>query len=363
MKAFVTGGTGFIGQHVVRKLLLRGYDVHALVRAEAGAEAMRALGANPVIGDITDMESMRAGMTGSDIVFHIAGWYKYGDDDWMKAEMINVGGTRKVLRLAYELGVPKIIYTSTVAVFGDTKGEMVDETYHSNGPFLTEYDRTKWLAHYKVAIPLIEKGAPIIIVMPGGVFGPGDPSWIAELMRLYYRGVPMVPGPESVITWAHVEDVAEGHILAAEKGRIGESYILAGPAVSLGEMVDFWSYITGKRPAGWHVPARALRPMAPAAGLLQSALPLPSLFSRELTTSLGATYKASADKARTELGWETRALQSGMHETFEWIAATTPAGVSLPLDERQKKAARVALLAALALFLLWLLKRREKGPA
>lgn len=275
MKAFVTGGTGFIGQHVVRKLVERGYDVVGLARTEDSAESLRELGAQPVTGDITDSESMRGPMSGCDVVFHLAGWYKTGRNDWMEAEILNVGGTRKVLRLAHELGVPKIVYVSTLAVFGDTKGQIVDETYQYNGPFVTEYDRTKWLAHYKVAIPLMEKGAPVTIVMPGVAYGPGDHSAIMDLMRSFYRGVPVLAGPEMTVTYAHVEDIAEGIILAAEKGRVGESYILAGPAVPLGEMYDFWSYLTGKRAPVLRVPAGVLQPLAPAVDALGSALSLP----------------------------------------------------------------------------------------
>ena len=277
----------------------------------------------------------------------------------MQAEILNVGGSRKVLRLAHELGVPKIVYTSTVAVFGDTKGEMVDETYQSSGPFVTEYDRTKWLAHYKVAIPLIEKGAPIIIVMPGVAYGPGDHSAMMDLMRSFYRGMPVLAGPEMTVTYAHVEDIAEGHILAAEKGRLGESYILAGPAVPLGEMYDFWSYLTGKRAPVIRVPARAIQPLGPAIGALGSALPLPPVISGEGVALLSVTYMARADKARNELGWHPRPLQTGMLETFEWIAETTPEGPQL--NERQKKIAILAFLGIVTVFFLWIGSRRKKA--
>lgn len=305
MKAFVTGGTGFIGQHLIRKLIERGYDVYALARSERSAASLSALGAKIVPGDITDVASMREAMTGSDVVFHLAAWYKLGAKDWHEAEAINVGGTRKVLRLAWELGVPKIVYTSTVAVFGDTQGELVDETYFKGGPFLSEYDRTKWLAHYKVAVPLIEQGAPLIIVMPGGVYGPGDNSAIAQMMRLFYRGLPLVPGTDTTLTYAHVEDVAEGHILAAEKGKIGESYLLAGPAVPLGEMMEFWAHLTERNGPKMGVPGAWLRPFAPVMNAASSVLPLPPTFSGEATATLGATYMARSDKARRELGWQT----------------------------------------------------------
>jgi nucleoside-diphosphate-sugar epimerase len=308
------------------------------------------------------MASMREGMKGSDIVFHIAGWYKLGAPDWMQAEAINVGGTRKVLRLAQELDIPKIIYTSTVAVFGDTHGELVDETYFQGGPFLSEYDRTKWLAHYKVAVPFIEQGAPVIIVMPGAVYGPGDTSSVADLMRMFYRGMPAVPGPDMTLTYAHVEDIAEGHILAAEKGKIGESYILAGPAIPLGEMIDFWAHLTGKRAPALRIPSGWLRPFAPVMGVLQSILPLPTTFSQEAIATLGATYIARSDKARAELSWQTRPLQTGMLETFAWIADTEAdrAKTAVP-HTREQKIAKLALTAAFTLFLAWLLYGRRRS--
>lgn len=358
MKAFVTGGTGFIGRHLIAKLVARGYEVVALVRSEAGAVLLTDLGAQVVRGDILDVASMRAGMEGSDVVFHLAAWYKLGGNDWMDAEAINVGGTRKVLRLAVELGIPKIVYTSTVAVFGDTHGRLVDESYRQNGPFLTEYDRTKWLAHYKVALPLIEKGAPIVIVMPGGVYGPGDTSVIAETMRLFYQGLPAVPGADTVFTYAHVDDVAEGHILAAEKGETGESYILAGPAIPLGEMVDFWGYLLERKPPLLRIPSRMVRPFAPLMGGLQPALGLPSAFSREATASLGVTYMARSDKARAQLGWTTRPLQTGMLETFAWIAETEGRGGKTAVS-REQKVALAALGVAAVLFGWWLSQQQQ----
>jgi len=357
MRAFVTGGTGFIGRSLVRHLIVRGDDVLALARSESGAATLRALGAKVVPGDVTDRESMRAAMRGCDVVFHLAGVYDFSPEAKAQCAAINVDGTRNVLGLAHELRVPRIVYTSSLAVFGDTHGELPDETYRSDGPFLTEYDRTKWLAHYEVAEPLIRQGAPIVIVMPGVVYGPGDESWLADAMRYFHRGLlPIVPGPESVVTYAYVDDVAAGHILAAEKGRPGESYILAGPAVPLGEMVDFWAQLLGKRPPSARVPARLVTPLAPVAARLQPALSLPPMFSEDLVRTMGVTYAGRADKARAELGWRPRPLQTGMLDTFEWIAATEP----LDAGQREKRAATAILLAAVVLLFLWLRARRGK---
>ncbi len=358
MKAFVTGGSGFIGQRVVHKLIERGYAVNALARSEQSAGILRALGATAVLGDITNTASMRAGMEGCDVVFHIAAWYQVGAKDWQQAEAINVGGTRRVLRLAHELGIPKIVYTSTVAVFGDTHGQLVDENYFNDGPFLTEYDRTKWLAHYKVALPLIEKGAPIVIVQPGAVYGPGDTAFVAQMMRMFYRGLPMLPGADLVVTYAHVDDIAEGHILAAEHGERGESYILAGPAIPLGEMVDFWGHLLGKRAPHVRIAGRYLRPFAPLMDSIYNVIPgLPAMVSGEAVGSLGATYMARSDKARTMLGWKTRPLQTGMLETFKWIAETEPEPSP---QTKEKQVALLAIFVAIIALLFWLAGRRKK---
>lgn len=332
MQAFVTGGSGFIGQHLIQQLVAKGYAVKALARSAQSAAIVSEAGATAVSGDISNKESMRAGMAGSDVVFHLAAWYKMGATDWAVAEEMNVAGTRNVLRLAVELNIPKIVYTSTVAVFGDTQGVLADENYYSGGPFLTEYDRTKWLAHYKVALPLIEKGAPIIIVMPGGVYGPGDTSVLADMMRLFYRGLPALPGPETTLTYAHVADVAAGHILAAENGRIGESYILAGPPLTLREAVDLWASVTGRPAPQLGIPAFLLRPSASLMTALGQWLPIPPAFSGEATATLGATYKAQSTKAFRELGWQIRPLRQGIAETFAWITQTERDEPLIPMN-------------------------------
>lgn len=358
MKAFVTGGSGFIGQRLVQRLVERGDTVYALARSERSAGILTKLGAIVVPGELTDVESMRHGMQGCDTLFHLASWYKVGSPDWNDAETINVGGTRKVLRLAMTLNISKIIYVSSVAVFGNTRGEQVDETYFSGGPFLTEYERTKWLAHYTVAAPLISKGAPMVIVMPGVVFGPGDQSLISDLMRWFYRGLPIFAGAETTLSFVHVDDVVEGIILAAEMGRIGESYILAGPAVPLGDMLDFWGHLSGRPTPSIRLPASFVRPLAPLLTTLQRFIPLPPLFTAEALYLLGGSYAARAEKARTELGWQTRPLQASMMETLQWIGQEEETLAQTPQFQQQRWAV-VALISSLILLLLWLKGRRE----
>lgn len=355
MKAFVTGGSGFIGRSLVRQLVEAGYDVHALARSEPSAVTVRALGATPVRGDVTEKETMRDSMTGSDVVFHLAGWHELGSADWATARTTNVDGTRNVLTLATQLGVPRIVYTSTVELFGDTDGQMVDETYFFDGELPAAYQRAKWLAHYRVALPLIRQGAPITIVMPGMVFGPGAHGLLVALMRLFLAGTPVLAGLDTTFCYVHVDDVARGHLLAAERGRPGETYILGGPAVPLDEMIDFWINLTGQHvPRTVHVRrvARRAAPLVDAAG---SAMHLSPLFTEEALRMMGYTYIVSSVKAETELGWQMRPLQAGMLETLRWVEETHPP-VTLPV--RPVALAGAAAVGGAAAW--WLLRSRRQ---
>lgn len=356
MKVFLTGGTGFIGQQVLQKLVARGDEVWALARSDSSAAAVEALGAHAVHGDLHDVDTLRAAMQGCDVVFHLAAWYKLGGHDPVRMYGTNVGGALNVLQTAFEVGVPKIVYTSSIAVNGDTRGRVVDEAFYQAGPFLTDYDHSKWRAHYEVALPLIEKGAPIVIVMPGAVFGPGDHSLVGETLRWFWRGwLPVLPGPELTLGYTYVDDIAEGHLLAADKGRPGESYILTGPCLTLAEWIGLAAEVSGQHAPLVKLPSAWLRPLAPVIGAVEPALP--ALFCRDSVAILGATYIARADKARTELGWTPRPLREGLRETFRAAAATA---APAPAVAARRKRLAVALLAALLIALVWWRSRRRR---
>jgi nucleoside-diphosphate-sugar epimerase len=148
---FITGATGIIGSRVADRLLAEGHTLRVLVRDEAKAKSLRERGACITVGDLSDIESLREGMLGADGVFHITGWYKTGVRDASAASRINIEGTRNVLQVMKELAVPKGVYTSTLAFNSNTKGRLVDESYRYEGPHLSEYDRTKWVAHRRTA--------------------------------------------------------------------------------------------------------------------------------------------------------------------------------------------------------------------
>ncbi|HET6823084.1 MAG TPA: NAD-dependent epimerase/dehydratase family protein [Anaerolineales bacterium] len=312
MKYFVTGATGFAGGVLVRKLREQGHEVHASIRDPEKAQDLQAIGVRLFKGDVTDKESMREAMRGVDGVYHVAGWYKIGVKDKRGAERVNVQGTRNVLELMQELNIPKGVYTSTCAVNSDTHGKVVDESYHFTGKHLSEYDRTKAAAH-EIAKEFIAKGLPLVIVMPGLIYGPGDTSSLRESIISHLQGqLPMMPA-EAGNCPAHVEDVAQGHILAMEKGRIGESYIIAGDRYLLADAFKLASQITGKR-APMVAPAPMMKFMSVLARPFDMILP-PAYTSEGLRVIAGVTYMGDNSKARRELGYDPRPFREGWEET------------------------------------------------
>ena len=315
MRYFVTGATGFIGGRVARQLVESGHEVVALVRDPRRAQHLTDMGAVTVQGDITDKESMRSPMTGVDGVFHVAGWYEVGARDKSLGLKINVEGTRNVLEMMKELGIGKGIYTSTLAVFSDTRGRIVDETYHYDGPHLSEYDRTKWLAHYEVAEPMIKEGLPLVIVQPGVAYGPGDTSSLGRTFRQYLRGrLPSLP-KNTAFCWAHVDDIAQAHILAMERGKPGESYIIAGPPLSVEEVFAIAESITGVRAPRIRLQPGILKLMSKVMAVIGALVPVPESYTAEgLRVVAGVTYLGNNEKAKHELGYTPRPLKELMKE-------------------------------------------------
>jgi nucleoside-diphosphate-sugar epimerase len=317
MKYFVTGATGFVGSYVARQLVAAGHEVVAVVRTPAKAKELADLGIAIHQGDVTNKESMRQPMQGVDGVFHIAGWYKIGVKEKNDGVKINVQGTRNVLELMKELGIPKGIYTSTLAVFSDTHGKLVDESYSYSGPHLSEYDRTKWAAHYEVADPMIAAGLPLVIVQPGLIYGPGDTSTVrTTLIQYLQRKLPLLP-TQTAYCWAHVEDIARGHILAMEKGIVGQSYIIAGPRHTLVEGMQLAEKITGVPAPRLKVSPSIMKTMAATMSVVEKVVPVPADYSAEyLRISAGVTYIGNNAKAKRELGYQPRSLEEGLTETL-----------------------------------------------
>ncbi len=304
VRVFVTGATGFIVGEVVRRLRARGDDVAALVRDPARA---RGLDCELVQGDLGDADAIRRGLEGCDAAVHGAAVYEVGVSGKAADAMreANVGGTERVLGAALELGTAKVVHVSTVAVFGNTHGQVVDETSGPASPPLAVYDETKREAH-EVAARLIASGLPCAIVQPGAVYGPGDPSQLGGTLRRVAAGrMPLIAFADCGLNAVHRDDVADGILLALDRGRAGEAYVLGGELTTLGAMAETVARLTDHR-APRSLPPSLLR----AVGRISPRV-------RDLVASSdGVTYWASDQKARSELGYAPRELEPGLKETF-----------------------------------------------
>ena len=316
MNYLLTGATGFIGGALARELVRAGHAVRAVVRSPGKAQALSAMGVEIHQGDVTDKASMRGPMAGVDGVYHVAGWYKIGTRDKDQGVAINVDGTRNVLELASELGIPRTVYTSTLAVNSDTHGQIVDESYRFTGRHITVYDQTKADAH-RIAESFIARGVPIVIVQPGLVYGPGDTSGVRTLLLDYLRRrLPVIP-KQTAFAWAHVEDVARGHVLAMEKGQPATNYFVCGPVHTLQEGLQIAESITGIPMPRLKIGPGLLRTSAALMSVVEKILPLPPAYTSEgLRVVAGVTYIGSNARARNELGWRPRPLREGLMETL-----------------------------------------------
>ncbi len=320
MKYFITGATGFIGGHLISQLLKENHEIHGLVRDPRRAQHLADLGVKLYQGDITHKESMKKGMEGVDGVFHLAAWYKIGARDRHRAYGINVLGTQNVLELMKEFDIPKGVYTSTLAVFSDTKGQIMDESYMFKGKHLSEYDRTKWIAHYKVALPMMEEGLPLTIVQPGAVYGPGDTSSVGVMLHDYLLGkLPMVP-QNTALCWCHVDDVAQGHILAMNKGKPGESYIICGTPATLMQALNMAESITDIPGPKMKIHPGMIKLFSGFLKTIPNVLHLEGAYTGEgLRVIAGTTYLGNDRKARKELQFNPRPLNTGLEETLHQL--------------------------------------------
>jgi nucleoside-diphosphate-sugar epimerase len=286
------------------------------VRQRRAADPLTSLGVIVHQGDVTDRSSLRRPMEGADGVFHVAGWYKLGIRDRASAVEINIEGTRNVLDVMRELRIPKGVYTSTLAVNSDTRGQIVDETYRFTGRHVSLYDWSKAEAH-KVAMQQIEAGLPLVIVQPGLIYGPGDTSGVRTTFLQYLqRKLPAVPA-KATYCWAHVDDEARGHVLAMERGKPGRNYFLAGPVYTLVEALDIAASFTGIPPPRIHLPSGVLKAVAMALRPIDGFVRLPPSYSPEsLRVLAGVTYLGSNARAKNELGWHVRPLREGLMETL-----------------------------------------------
>ncbi len=320
MRAFVTEATGFIGGHVARRLRERGDEVVALVRSPDRATALRDLGCELVEGDLSSVDAIRRGAEGCDAALHIAAVYKVGIPKSERESMhdANVRGTERVLDAAVAAGAGRIVYVSTGNVFGNTRDTVADEGYERDPAdgFMSVYDETKFRAH-QAARKRIAAGAPVVIAQPGAVYGPGDTSQVGNMIDQVRSGrLKLVMFPEFTLQYAHVDDIAAGIVLVLDKGRVGESYVLGGEEASMRELVTYVAELSGRTPPKRVMPTALIKSGIPFGPVVGRLMGFPPNLAELVRTSDGVTFWASDDKARRELGYSPRPLDTGLRETI-----------------------------------------------
>jgi len=312
MRALVTGATGFIGGRLVNRLLDDGWTVSALVRDPNKASSLAGRGVELIQGDLTQPETFKRAMKNVDTLFHFAAYFVIGGTDREMAFKTNVEGTEEMLRAGAEAGVGHIVYCSSVAALGrGPHGSVADETQSHSGRFPSVYEESKWAAH-QVAHRIAAKGAPVVTVMPGAVYGPGDPSFLARMLVLVSKHhIPIFAFRRSMVSWVHVDDVVDGVMRARDKGRFGEDYILAGENETIEGLLRRIGAITGVRPPRLWFPRGGVRATLPLGSLISRALGAPPGAMRDVFNTLDGSIAFSSAKAEHDLGYHYRSIEEG----------------------------------------------------
>jgi dihydroflavonol-4-reductase len=321
MKVLVTGATGFIGGNLARELWRREYEVRALVRPGSNTLTIDNTGIEPVPGDILDRDSVDRAVQGCQAVFHCAAAYTFWARDPAVIYRTNVGGTKIVLEAAWRAGVPRVVYTSTVSTIGFVPGGLgTEDVEPAPGHLVGNYKKSKYQAE-QAALKLAAQGLPVVVVNPTAPVGPWDvkPTPTGRMVRDFLKG--RIPAYVNTgMNLVDVEDVAAGHILAMEKGRPGQRYLLGNRNLPLKEIFSILQELTGKRAPRWPAPFW----LAIGAGYIDQVVE-GNLLQREpqiplegLKISQKPMY-VNCQKAVTELGMPQSPVEAALDKAVKWF--------------------------------------------
>jgi dihydroflavonol-4-reductase len=322
MKALVTGATGFVGAAVTRKLLAGGYEVRTMLRANSDRRNLANLDVELSVADLQDPASLVKAVRGTQILFHVAADYRLWVPDQKAMYETNVEGTRRLMRAAMDAGVERIVYTSSVATLGIPADNQPgrEETPTSIDNMIGPYKRSKFIAEEVVRHMANTEQCPVVIVNPSTPMGPGDvkptPSGRIILDAVNGRIPAFVNTGLNIV---HVDDVADGHLLALEKGRIGEHYILGSEDMSLEALLGQVAGLVGRRPPRVRIPHQLAMAVAHASEAWSR------VSGREPQVTLDAVRMArkimyfSSDKAKRELDYAPRSGQTAIADAVAWF--------------------------------------------
>jgi nucleoside-diphosphate-sugar epimerase len=319
----VTGATGYLGKQLALKLAGAGQRVHAMYRSEAKVGGLGHENIRLFKGTLNDGPSIDNAMKGCEGVYHVAAFAAVWTPRPEEIYQQNVGGTVNVLESAMKFGVDRVVHTSTAGVFGPSGDQPNREDKPLATTHFTDYDRSKAMAEQKVEA-CIRDGMDVVMVNPTRIYGPGkmgDSNGVTRMIRDYIMGRwHMIPGSgRSVGNYVYIEDVVEGHILAMEKGRTGERYLLGGSNLSFNELFSIVKETSGCRHFLVKVPffiGMSLAAVMLSMAKLTGRMPMitPGLLKR-----YNRHWAVSSEKAKTELGYDPVEFREGLRETLAWL--------------------------------------------
>lgn len=320
MKALVTGSTGFVGANVVMALLDDGQAVRVFHRPTSNLALLDGLEVEHATGDLLDPASLSQAIRGCDTVFHVASVSSYWRSTREEVYRTNVQGVRAVMEACLEAGVQRVVYTSSVAAIGiPPKGTIAtEEQPYTPGSEQFVYSHSKYLAEKEV-LEMVARGLPAVIVNPATVIGPRDINYVSGsiIREVYLRHVPCsLPGGMAVVA---VDDVARGHLAAAQRGRIGERYILTGENLTHSQILQIVGEVVGVPVPGFTMPGAFLTPVACLADALNRISPWPPLISGEQIRLSSKEFYFDGGKALRELGFKPQTpFREAVRQAFEW---------------------------------------------
>ena len=323
-RILVTGATGFIGSAVARQLNARGHSVRVLARATSPRGNLEGLDCEVVQGDMTDEASMVAALDGVSRLFHVAADYRLWAPDPNTIIQANLKGTGAVMRAALRQGVQRIVYTSSVATLrAPNEPVPVDETAPlAPGEGIGAYKESKVVAERLVEQMIAEQGLPAVIVNPSTPIGPRDVKPTPTGRIVIEAACGRIPAfVDTGLNLAHVDDVAEGHLLAMDNGRIGERYILGGQDASLRELLAVIAGLAGRKPPTVNLPRGPLYPLAYAAEAIGRITGKEPFVTVDALKMASHHMFFSSAKAERELGYRARPYAEALKDALDWFRA------------------------------------------
>lgn len=324
MKIFISGATGFIGARLAQTLAEQGHSVHALVHKTSQTAALSHPRISLFEGDITAHESVKAAMQGCEQAYHLGAYVKVWAADESRFFRVNVMGTVHVLQAAQKCGVKRVVVTSTADVYGPSGDGILHEDSVRFSEFMSEYECSKFIAEEKIQHFIRRHSLEVIIVNPTRLYGPGmlnESNAVTKMIRDYLSGRwHIIPGNgKSVGNYVYIEDVVQGHILAMEKGRSGEKYILGGENVSYQDFFTILGEVSSKKHWLIHLPLWIMLLVSRFLLLLARLFGIAPLIVPRWVRRFMKNWALSSDKAVKELGYHATPLKEGFRLTIDWL--------------------------------------------